>query len=179
MKGVDRMAGQRQDAWSEEEDLFLAETVLKHIRQGSTQLAAFKDVGVKLSRTPAACGFRWNSLIRKRYEKAITLAKQERRLRHTSETKKDNNEQENMTINDVIQFLKTLSGSDQTIAQLKAQNENLQKQLDQLKKEYEKQLTELQQENEMLKKDYTTMFEIIERASKVVSFQKDEKKENI
>lgn len=172
------MSGQRQDAWSEEEDLVLAETVLKHIRQGSTQLAAFKDVGIKLSRTSAACGFRWNSLIRKRYEKAIALAKQERRLRHANESKTDD-EQESMTINDVIQFLKTLSGSNNTITQLKAQNESLQKQMKQLKREYEKQLTELRKENEMLKKDYKTMFEIIERASKVVSFHKDEKKENI
>ncbi|GAF63960.1 RsfA family transcriptional regulator [Alkalihalobacillus trypoxylicola] len=68
----------RQDAWSTDEDLILAEVVLRHIREGSTQLAAFEEVGQKLSRTSAACGFRWNSTIRKKYESAIHLAKKQR-----------------------------------------------------------------------------------------------------
>lgn len=41
------MAKVRQDAWSHEDDLLLAETVLRHIRQGSTQLNAFEEVGDK------------------------------------------------------------------------------------------------------------------------------------
>ena len=63
----------RQDAWSDDEDLLLAETVMRHIREGSTQLVAFEEVGKALSRTSAACGFRWNSLVRKRYENAIYI----------------------------------------------------------------------------------------------------------
>lgn len=47
---------QRQDAWSEENDLLLAETVLRHVREGSTQLNAFEEVGDRLNRTSAACG---------------------------------------------------------------------------------------------------------------------------
>ncbi|GAE94123.1 prespore specific transcriptional activator RsfA [Gracilibacillus boraciitolerans JCM 21714] len=39
------MAKVRQDAWSHEDDLLLAETVLRHIREGSTQLKAFDEVG--------------------------------------------------------------------------------------------------------------------------------------
>ncbi|WP_332690004.1 RsfA family transcriptional regulator [Halalkalibacter lacteus] len=68
----------RQDAWSTDEDLILAEVVLRHIREGSTQLSAFEEVGERLSRTSAACGFRWNSAIRKKYESAIALAKKQR-----------------------------------------------------------------------------------------------------
>ncbi|WP_332632206.1 RsfA family transcriptional regulator [Halalkalibacter flavus] len=68
----------RQDAWSTDEDLILAEVVLRHIREGSTQLAAFEEVGERLSRTSAACGFRWNSAIRKKYESAVALAKKQR-----------------------------------------------------------------------------------------------------
>ena len=55
----------RQDAWSHEDDLLLAETVLRHIREGSTQLNAFEEVGDHLNRTSAACGFRWNAEVRK------------------------------------------------------------------------------------------------------------------
>lgn len=72
---------QRQDAWSAEDDLLLAETVLRHIREGSTQLNAFEEVGDKLNRTSAACGFRWNAVVRQDYMKAIDLAKKQRKQR--------------------------------------------------------------------------------------------------
>lgn len=71
----------RQDAWSEEDDLLLAETVLRHVREGSTQLNAFEEVGDRLNRTSAACGFRWNAVVRHNYEKALQLAKKQRKQR--------------------------------------------------------------------------------------------------
>ncbi len=71
----------RQDAWSEENDLLLAETVLRHVREGSTQLNAFEEGGDKLNRTSAACGFRWNAVVRHQYEKALQLAKKQRKQR--------------------------------------------------------------------------------------------------
>src|SRR5699024_37274 len=72
------MAKVRQDAWSHEDDLLLAETVLRHIREGSTQLNTFEEVGDCLNRTSAACGFRWNAEIRNQYIQAIELAKRQR-----------------------------------------------------------------------------------------------------
>ena len=71
----------RQDAWTEENDLLLAETVLRHVREGSTQLNAFDEVGDKLNRTAAACGFRWNAVVRHTYEKALQLARKQRKQR--------------------------------------------------------------------------------------------------
>ena len=71
----------RQDAWTEENDLLLAETVLRHVREGSTQLNAFDEVGDKLNRTAAACGFRWNAVVRHNYEKALQLARKQRKQR--------------------------------------------------------------------------------------------------
>ncbi|CDN41640.1 MULTISPECIES: RsfA family transcriptional regulator [Paenibacillus] len=76
------MTAVRQDAWSPDDDLILAEVTLRHIRDGGTQLGAFEEVGEKIARTPAACGFRWNSCVRKRYEEAIQLAKQQRQKRN-------------------------------------------------------------------------------------------------
>lgn len=73
------MAATRQDAWTEEEDILLADTVLRHIREGGTQLKAFEEVGKQLGRTGAACGFRWNSCIRKQYADAIEAAKLEKK----------------------------------------------------------------------------------------------------
>ncbi|GAA0364485.1 RsfA family transcriptional regulator [Bacillus horti] len=75
------MTATRQDAWTEDDDLLLAEVVLRHIREGSTQLNAFEEVGYRLARTSAACGFRWNSLVRKKYESAIQIAKAQRQQR--------------------------------------------------------------------------------------------------
>ncbi len=71
----------RQDAWSEENDLLLAETVLRHVREGSTQLNAFEEVGDQLDRTSAACGFRWNSVVRQQYEQALSLSRKQRKQR--------------------------------------------------------------------------------------------------
>ena len=39
------MTTTRQDAWTQDEDLLLAEVVLRSIREGGTQLQAFEEVG--------------------------------------------------------------------------------------------------------------------------------------
>src|SRR5699024_791746 len=79
-EGVEKtMRKLRQDGWTKDDDILLAEIVLSHIRNGKTQLDAFKLAGEKLARTPAACGFRWNATIRHQYEDAIYLAKNARK----------------------------------------------------------------------------------------------------
>ncbi|MDB5052308.1 MAG: precorrin-3B C17-methyltransferase [Bacilli bacterium] len=76
------MSAVRQDAWSDDDDLILAEVTLRHIREGGTQLSAFEEVGERIGRTSAACGFRWNSYVRKKYEPAIQIAKAQRQKRN-------------------------------------------------------------------------------------------------
>lgn len=80
--GFYSMTAVRQDAWSTEDDLILAEVTLRHIREGSTQLTAFEEVGERIGRTAAACGFRWNSCVRKQYDAAISIAKAQRQKRN-------------------------------------------------------------------------------------------------
>ncbi|WP_044749304.1 RsfA family transcriptional regulator [Bacillus alveayuensis] len=147
---------QRQDAWSEEDDLLLAETVLRHVREGSTQLNAFEEVGDKLNRTSAACGFRWNAVVRQRYEQALQLAKKQRKQRqralgkHQPVRKKllytppvpsleelkatgilqpsaDNVEGNGMSIDHVISFLQTLKAMNTNHEALQKENERLKK----------------------------------------------------
>lgn len=72
------MKKSRQDAWTEKEDLLLANIVLEAIKAGKTQLEAFKEASVRLKRTSGACGFRWNATLRKRYENEINIAKNNR-----------------------------------------------------------------------------------------------------
>lgn len=69
---------ERKDAWTEYEDSVLADTIIFYIENGKTQLEAFDDVAERLQRSAAACGFRWNSTVRKKYEKEIKEAKTKR-----------------------------------------------------------------------------------------------------
>ncbi|MEN9406301.1 MAG: hypothetical protein RLZ12_585 [Bacillota bacterium] len=75
------MVNKRQDAWTTFDDQLLAETTLRYIKEGGTQIMAFEEVGLELNRTPAACGFRWNSHVRKKYTDEIKQAKVERNRR--------------------------------------------------------------------------------------------------
>src|SRR5690606_34304580 len=119
----------RQDAWTHEDDLLLAETVLKHIREGSTQLRAFDEVGDELNRTSAACGFRWNAVVRNRFMPQIAEAKKLRKERkratafpyypqmRTNWTPQPSVESSSisidkeMTLGGVISYLKTINDS--------------------------------------------------------------------
>ncbi|PWK13784.1 RsfA family transcriptional regulator [Tumebacillus permanentifrigoris] len=71
----------RSDAWTADDDRKLAEIVLRHIREGSTQLNAFVESANLLGRTPAACGYRWNGVVRKHYEDGIKEAKSAKKER--------------------------------------------------------------------------------------------------
>jgi prespore-specific regulator len=73
MKGFETMA-ERKDSWTDQDDTILAQVVIKHASTGSTQLAAFKEVAERIGRSSSACGFRWNSEVRKHYDDAFKQA---------------------------------------------------------------------------------------------------------
>ncbi|WP_411898440.1 RsfA family transcriptional regulator [Paenibacillus spiritus] len=98
---------QRQDSWTNEDDLLLADTVIKHIETGKTQLEAFEAVANILSRTAAACGFRWNSSVRKRCEERIQQAKITRNKdKSIKQNPSDNSNKSNPSFDEVINYLK-------------------------------------------------------------------------
>lgn len=72
----------RSDEWTSQEDQLLAETILKNIQAGKTQLFGFTEASTTQlpDRTYAACGFRWNAVLRKKYVSQIREAKQVGRL---------------------------------------------------------------------------------------------------
>lgn len=173
----------RQDAWNQDEDLLLAETVLRHIREGGTQLAAFEEVAERLSRTSAACGFRWNSSVRKKYQSAIQLAKRARK----DAKKKQVSQQDDIGMKfngdkfakeDVSNLLanEEVVWYDQMISFLRNQKEKL-SEVDQA---VDDSLTELREENENLRnelahlneayqdvrEDYEVMIHALQRATK-------------
>ncbi len=185
----------RQDAWTNDEDLVLAEVVLRHIREGSTQLSAFEEVGERLSRTAAACGFRWNSCVRKKYEAAIAIAKKQRKnLKKTKlteehkdcdveiaqeftevvkpklEVAKKEISTSQLSVDDVIKFLvskkEVLSSNDDTANE----NRELKQKLTDLSNENEKlkkDLLDLQENYEVMKQDYKLLIDIMDRAKQM------------
>ncbi|MGN7454985.1 RsfA family transcriptional regulator [Paenibacillus pasadenensis] len=196
------MTAVRQDAWSPEDDLILAEVTLRHIREGGTQLGAFEEVGERISRTPAACGFRWNSCVRKRYEEAIQLAKQQRQKRNylkkqtavashvsavaeqdvrSSRSEESGFGEETVAIEAVIRYLK----------QWKATYSDLQRQISRLEKELklrDDELSGLRELNDKLSTDanhaqldyqsvnddYKMLIQIMDRARRMTVLNEEE-----
>jgi prespore-specific regulator len=176
----------RSDAWNENEDYLLAQTVIQHIREGSTQLNAFEEVGEKLNRTAAACGFRWNSNVRKKYRADILLAKQIRQEARNTRKSHDRSistqalvqygVESQLSINAVISFLKDMRN---TYHQMKTQIKQLKKKLEQtsstlndLHQERERLLNILRQHEEshpsIVDDDYQALLSIVEHANRLL-----------
>lgn len=182
------MRTMRQDAWTEEDDRVLAEIILRHIREGSTQLAAFEESAEKLGRTEAACGFRWNAYVRKNYLQGIEMAKTQRKMikskakkaARDSEANRSNDTAE-LTWNEVVRFLKNqqqehslllnqvrqyereLHQKQGELQDLLAARNTLEHEMDRLKTEYD-----------MMKEDYKTLVYIMERARKLTLLSSDD-----
>lgn len=182
----------RQDAWMEENDILLADTVLRHVREGSTQLSAFEEVGDALNRTAAACGFRWNAVVRRDYEKELEDAKKERKqaIRMLGKDFKRRGQQlytptqgsneedrvavplSSLTLDTVIAYLVRLhhsGGGDSESLRwrhtAKAATDNMQK--------LEKEIEKLKAENETLRTDYEQFVQIMNRARRLVTLDGD------
>ncbi|GLH63357.1 RsfA family transcriptional regulator [Parageobacillus sp. G301] len=181
------MTSVRQDAWTQDEDLLLAEVVLRYIREGGTQLQAFEEVGQLLSRTAAACGFRWNSYVRKQYKEEIELAKKQRKERKkeaaASEERERKRKEEitdkNLTWSDVITFLQTHGQKAYDSQRIADENRALKKDMEQL----QQMITKLQAEKEALQKqlfavqeEYKTLLAIMERARKMAELEEEQER---
>ncbi len=187
------MVANRQDAWTPDDDLLLAEVTLRYIREGETQLRAFEEVAEKLGRTSAACGFRWNSTIRANYEAAIALAKthrQKNKLKRKNHKRMDKVEfapekkliedsaEDQLNMDAIIQFL-----NDQKQQYLETLNKNLlleeqiqqkTKEIEQLKR-YNQKITEEQSNAKTVNEDYLALVQIMERARKLTLLDVEDK----
>ncbi len=70
--------------WSTKEDIYLADTVLRYVREGGTQLDAVKIVAEGTGRTVSAVEYRWHSVVKKRYKDELQEALRERRRNRTN-----------------------------------------------------------------------------------------------
>lgn len=173
----------RQDAWTEEDDRVLAEIILRHISEGSTQLIAFEECAEKLGRTEAACGYRWNACVRKKYKAGIDIAKaqrkeikgkQKRGIRDSvySFTKED--PRADFAWNEVLRFLKEQKQEHSLLVtrlrQFEKELEQKEKELQDMKSKkerFEADHRRLHTAYESVKEDYKTLVSIMERARKL------------
>ncbi|PGS48579.1 RsfA family transcriptional regulator [Bacillus sp. AFS041924] len=183
------MVANRQDAWTKDEDNYLAEVVLKMINEGSTQLMAFKVVAKNLSRTAAACGYRWNSFVRKFYKEEIEQAKasskkqavpsNEVELKHepdpvTEDTHEEPAAEKNhseITFESVYKFLEYLRLKVDAGGRMK-DIQSLEKKLLRYKQENEQLKVEKQQLVEKLNElqnEYENLFDFLDQRRKIVS----------
>lgn len=182
------MSSNRQDAWNQDEDVLLAEVVLRYIREGGTQLQAFEEVGKKLSRTSAACGFRWNSFVRKQYKSGIELAKNQRKQtkRGAPQVKKEASpeveqikEATDLSVESIIHYLQRAEESVRHEEEIRSENQKLLNQLDQLQekmKEIETQLYNYESKYSLLEEDHKSLLAIFEKARKMALLQGNEDK---
>jgi prespore-specific regulator len=170
----------RQDAWTQEDDAILADVVLKHISEGSTQLAGFNEASRRLGRTAAACGFRWNACVRKQYRPRIEVAKEERK------EKKSQKVQAQMEGGDVDHPTATLMNWAQVLRFLRQEKNTAQQwasrwraaerqcnewkekyaQLEKAYRETKESYDQLKQEYDTVVVDYRTLVQIMDRARK-------------
>lgn len=185
----------RQDAWLKENDELLAEAVLRHVKEGSTQLNAFEEAGDALNRTAAACGFRWNAVVRRLYEKELAEAKKERKERmrvlgmggrrraqgvYLLPTAQNGEEAKSiplsaLNLDIVIAYLLRLqnqSGNDNEATKWRHIANTATEKI----KELENQLKRLEQENKEIREDYEQFVQIMNRARRLVTLDEDEQR---
>lgn len=182
------MSKLRQDAWMEENDTLLAQAVLKHVREGSTQLNAFEEAGDTLNRTAAACGFRWNAVVRKQYEQELAEAKKERKERLRAFRNANKRRPNLLQSTDSLQNTTPIALSNLSLDVVIAYLIHLQHQSNDLElakwrkmamaatnklKEYENEIAKLKKENKEMKEDYEQFVSIMNRARKMVVFNDD------
>ncbi len=173
----------RSDAWTSEDDERLSSIVLTHIRTGSTQLRAFDEAANELGRTAAACGYRWNGVLRKELRTEIEAAKRERKAAQkngvsaspgrravaiTTVTSSD-------SMKDVILFLQTydmqyqkLRGQVEELEQEKARLVDRVHELESIAIQGARTTPPAELTPEQLEEDSKTLFAIMERARKLL-----------
>lgn len=177
----------RKDEWSYEEDLLLAQTVLNHIQNKSTQLNAFEEVGERLRRTAAACGFRWNSTVRKKYEAEIKASKERRnkiskeKMKTKSDPQQDNHQEVYVTVThtDGNTFTTPLDPIINSLLEVRNEYSLMQQTLNKMERkidDLESQLEGNKSKNDP-SEDMNNLMQIIKRAEKMGLFEKYNPKE--
>jgi prespore-specific regulator len=172
----------RSDAWTPDDDEKLAELVLGHIKSGSTQLKAFEEAANQLGRTNAACGYRWNGVVRKHYSEQIESAKRERKAQSRTVSKAVTESLDSTgttmtsadSMKEVLHFLEQYDAQYQRILKqmdaLESERQGLQSRVHDLETELNRvpKPSAAPMTPEQLAEDSKALFAIMERARKLL-----------
>ncbi|KUO97150.1 RsfA family transcriptional regulator [Ferroacidibacillus organovorans] len=186
MELMERWAS-RSDAWTPEDDVTLAELVLKHIREGSTQLVAFDEAASLLGRTSAACGYRWNGVVRRHYEDAIREAKhvrrralEERRTRRPNRTQITLGDEHEFTLDLLIRGLRDFERRyhelHDEIEKLTREKQMLEDRLGMSQPVRASEPDRARATPEQIEEDSRALLAIMERARRILDAESDEAK---
>ncbi|MDF2721671.1 MAG: RsfA family transcriptional regulator [Paenibacillus sp.] len=165
--------------------------------------------GEKIGRTAAACGFRWNSCVRKKYDAAISIAKAQRQKRsqyrkHAAigsavssvatieagdlegTVKHDGVSEETISIDAVIRFLRqwksTYQDMSRHIKALEKEIKEKDEELDELRRDKEKldkQINHVQTDYQVVNDDYKALIQIMDRARKLAFLAEEDDEQKL
>jgi prespore-specific regulator len=164
----------REDAWEKSHDLTLVQTVISHIKNGSTQLAAFEESASRLNRTAAACGFRWNKELRSQYEIEINDAKlfrmnqKQKKREHISTissiSRLDDKNASPKYDEAFRQIIKLAKDQEQKFEQLIQENSKLRIEINELKNQKNNNFETIKTNEDVAAEDLQTFLKIMNRA---------------
>ena len=150
------------DIWTHDDDLLLAETVLRHVRDGRTVVDACREMEEKSNgkRTATASKYRWFTKLKLQYAGAYEIAKQDgkkvrdfkkkrvnqgERLEDIVENVLNVEQEREITLEDIMVLVKRYKKQEES----KGDDTDLEEEISKLKRENEK----LRKENKELKQD--------------------------
>lgn len=146
----------RKDAWTEEEDQQLKETVLEYVQNGDTKKSAFKKASEMLGRTVSACAYRWNKELKSKLDEPTETSQNDSTGKNTSTN-------DEISLISIIEYLRQYK--ENPIHELVAENEALLKQKKKLtidQEQLEKTFKKKNDEYEQLLSKYETVAKMFE-----------------
>lgn len=144
----------KREKWTDREEQLLYSIVSKGIADGKTKTAAFEAAAKKIGRSPSACRYRWNTLLKdQKFPKQLPPP-----------------EEKELTLDDCINFLMELKkysldqGTVTENKQLQKELMDLQARNNQLTKEFEEKKMEFDQ----LREKYSELVKILSEATETV-----------
>ncbi|MDZ5470862.1 Myb-like DNA-binding domain-containing protein (plasmid) [Bacillus sp. 31A1R] len=159
----------RKDAWTEEDDQFLYETVMEYTQNGDSKASAYRKASDVLGRTVTACAYRWNRQLKHKMKinhiKEVSSDQKEESLcTELMVIETNHSELESIQLDDVIQFLIDYNKQNEGI-QMEYENKGL-KEEHQLLSDKQRELEQLYEEKLLSFKQLREKYEALAKLFK-------------
>lgn len=162
------------EVWTDDDDLQLAETVLRRVREGDSVIDACREFEEKTKgrRTSSASKFRWHTRLKDQYSGAYELARKEgkkardfarrkvnqgERYQDLVENVLDKENNREIVIDDIMVLVKKFKEQEEIKG---SDYEKFEKETDKLRREKDKLMIELRKKNDELKQTKEALVEV-------------------